>query len=161
MKRALVGGLLTASLIAGGAVAVAASSDGKDLNATPDKRAARTLANTPDDIISEDGVSRVFGANRYETAVALSQAYLWDNTNTIAVYIASGLDYPDALALGLSNFQDGPLLLVTPTNIPLATRTELERLQPCYIDVIGGTGAISNTVFNSLKAYADPALCGE
>ena len=53
----------------------------------------------------------------------------------------------------------GPLLLVTETGIPRATRDELARLQPCFIDVLGGTTVINNTVFQDLKAYADPTLC--
>lgn len=160
MKRVLASGILTASLLAGGAVAVA-SSTSKDLTDAPGKGSERAFSasHEPQDIISEEGVTRIFGGNRYETAVAVSQAYGWDETNTAAVYIATGTDYADALAIGVTNLGDGPLLLVTPTNIPLATRDELSRLQPCYIDLLGGTSAISNTVFTNLKAYADPSLC--
>lgn len=162
MKRALASGLITASLIAGGAVAVAAVTT-KDPTDVPGKGVERPLVSShgPQDLVSEDGVTRVFGANRYATAAAISQAYGWDELNTIAVYLASGEDYPDALSIGLTNFGDGPLLLVSPTSIPTATRNELTRLQPCFIDVIGGTSSVSDTVFDKLKAYADPALCEE
>lgn len=105
-------------------------------------------------------MTRLSGTNRYATAALLSQAYLWDETNTIAVYIANGQNYPDAHAVGLSNFGDGPLLLVTQTGIPTATRNELMRLKHCYIDVLGGTGVISDSVFQELKTYANPGLCG-
>lgn len=162
MKRVLATGVLTASLIAGGAVAVATINT-KDLADTPGKGAARSFSAThlPQDVITEDGVSRIFGVDRYGTAAAISQAYGWTFDNTGTVYIASGADYPDALAIGLSHFMDGPLLLVSKTGIPKATRDELTRLEPCFIHVMGGTGAVNPTIFTNLKTYANPSLCGE
>jgi len=120
-----------------------------------------TAETAPQDFIYEDGVARVWGDNRYETAAAISEAYGWTFDNTGSVYIAGGNGYPDALAIGLSHLMDGPLLLVTATNIPGATRAELERLQPCYIHIMGGPTVVSDAVFTQLKAYADPTLCGE
>lgn len=161
MKRVLASGILTASLIAGGVVALAASNT-KDLADTPIKSQRTMSASaTPQDWIEEDGVIRVWGANRYATAAAISDAYGWTFENTGSVYIANGRDYPDALAIGVSHLMDGPLLLVTPTSIPQATRDELQELEPCYIHVMGGTTAVNKTVFDNLKAYANPALCEE
>ncbi|WP_114907853.1 cell wall-binding repeat-containing protein [Ornithinimicrobium murale] len=172
MKREIASGILSLSLVAGGALAglvVADATGGTDSG--PDRATGRSVVKTaggqhqqagqPQEVISEDGVNRVFGDNRYATAAAVAQAYGWDGSNTIAVYIASGESYPDALGIGLSHWGDGPLLLVSKANIPSATREELERLQPCFIDVQGGSGAISDAVFKDLKAYADPSLCEE
>lgn len=64
-------------------------------------------------------------------------------------------------ALGPSVFDDGPLLLVKEGSIPNASRNTLSTLQPCYINVVGGEGVISDTVFDELKDYADPSLCEE
>lgn len=163
MNRQLASAILSVSLVAGGALAGAAIATQDTDDATVTKGSPRVLASgvAPQDIIYEDGVSRVWGANRYATAAAISEAYGWTPEITASVYIASGQDYPDALAIGLSHLMDGPLLLVTQTNVPSATRTELQRLKPCYIHVIGGTGAVNATVFNTLKSYADPTLCEE
>ena len=54
---------------------------------------------------------------------------------------------PASAALG------GPLLLVTPTSIPAATRWELQRLQAKRIVILGGTGVVSSTVAGQLDAY--------
>lgn len=157
MKHRIASGILSVSLVAGGAlVGVAIAGDDR---ADRGSHRSELLRSAPQEVITDGGVSRIFGANRYETATAVSQAYGWDMTNTIAVYIASGADYPDALGIGLSHLHDGPLLLVSQSGIPSTTRAELERLQPCFIDIQGGTAAISDRVFRQLKPYADPTLC--
>ena len=38
-------------------------------------------------------------------------------------------------------------------------RASLAELQPCFIDVMGGTGSISQTVFNLLDPYTNPERC--
>lgn len=164
MKRELASGILSVSLILGGALAGAAmvTKDSGDTTGTTGTDRVRTADHgTPQDIISEDGVTRIWGTNRYATAAQISEAYGWGPDNVVAVYIASGLNYPDALAIGLSSLGDGPLLLVKDDAIPPATRAELTRLQPCYIDVLGGTGVINDAVFEELKSYADPTACEE
>ena len=113
----------------------------------------------PQDVIAENGVNRVFGDNRYATAVAVAETYGWTYENTSAVYIASGMGYADALAIGPSMLGDGPLLLVRDTKIPDETREALELLQPCFIDVMGGTVSVSDGVFEELQQYAHPELC--
>jgi putative cell wall-binding protein len=44
-------------------------------------------------------------------------------------------------------------LLVAKDSVPAATATELGRLDPSQIVVVGGTGVISNQVMNDLEAY--------
>ncbi|WP_256837577.1 cell wall-binding repeat-containing protein [Ornithinimicrobium faecis] len=160
MRRPFAIGVLSLALVTGGAVAGAAIAT-KDAEA--DRSTARhhrsILADRPDEIISDGAVTRIFGANRFATAAAIAEAYGWTGDNTIAVYIASGAEYPDALAIGLSSLQDGPLLLVNPSTIPSATREALTSLKPCYIDVLGGKQAINDSVLKQLKVYADPAPC--
>lgn len=114
---------------------------------------------TPQDVVHEDGVSRIFGDNRYGTAAAIAEAYGWDFSNTLVVYIASGQQLPDALALGPSTFDDGPLLLVRQDGIPSETRRMLGELEPCFIEVVGGTEVINKQVFNGLKQFANPEYC--
>jgi putative cell wall-binding protein len=69
-------------------------------------------------------------------------------------YVATGLDFPDALAGGpAAGIQGGPVLLTEKGRLPPATRDELARLRPGRIVVLGGTGAVSATVAQQLQAY--------
>ena len=99
------------------------------------------------------GVGRIAGANRYETAAALSaSAY---GTGATDVMVATGADFPDALAGSAAAGRLGmPVLLTLPTQLPAATRTELDRLNPQRIWVLGGTSVISEGVRAALVPYA-------
>ena len=105
-----------------------------------------------------DGVvSRVEGADRYATAAALSADAFVAPTPT--VFIATGQSFADALTGGaaISGTVGGPVLLVLRDSIPAATATELQRLAPADIIVLGGTAAVSNAVLAQLDQYAtDP-----
>jgi putative cell wall-binding protein len=46
----------------------------------------------------------------------------------------------------------GPLLLVTPTQLPSVTKTELQRLGPDKVFVLGGAGAVSDGVVRAIDA---------
>jgi putative cell wall-binding protein len=97
---------------------------------------------------------RVAGTNRYETATAISQ--VWDYATTYTVYVATGANFPDALGGGPAAAVEGaPILLVESNGIPATTASELARLQPYRIVVLGGTGVISDAVLSSLGAYAE------
>ncbi len=90
-------------------------------------------------------VSRLAGANRYTTAVAISQAYF--SPGVPVAYLATGTNFPDALAGGPPGGKfGGPVLLVQPTAIPAAVQAELVRLNPAKVVILGGTGAVSGAV---------------
>jgi putative cell wall-binding protein/uncharacterized protein YkwD len=96
---------------------------------------------------------RISGADRYATAAALSSASFGSKVSV--AYIATGADFPDALAAGpAAAHAGGPVLLVAKNELPAPTATELARLKPDRIVVLGGTGAVSNAVLNALKPYA-------
>lgn len=98
-------------------------------------------------------IERYAGADRYATAALVSSRTFTSPVPT--VYIATGATYPDALTGGAAAASDGgPVLLVTHSSIPLATRTEIQRLAPQRIVVLGGTSAISPTVFDQLDRLA-------
>jgi len=70
-------------------------------------------------------------------------------------YIATGLNFPDALAgAAVAGSQGAPILLVLPDSIPAATAAELARLQPGRIVILGGAGVVSDGVANAAKAAA-------
>ena len=99
---------------------------------------------------------RIAGADRYSTAVEISKA-AWD-PGVDSVYVATGSNFPDALA-GSAIATDGPILLTATTGIPSATAAELSRLNPGRIVILGGTGAVSASVQTQLGAYtAGPVI---
>jgi putative cell wall-binding protein len=98
-------------------------------------------------------VTRVFGADRYETAAALSAAYVASGVDE--VYVATGADFADALSAAAAAGANGaPLLLVTPSGIPAATAAELTRLGPDRITLVGGETAVAPAVEAALEPFA-------
>lgn len=97
-------------------------------------------------------VERMSGSNRYGTAAAISRSAFAGTVDT--VYIANGLNYPDALAGGpAATVDNAPLLLVGDNTIPSETALELARLQPAEIKVLGGSSVVTDQVMNSLATY--------
>ncbi|QKJ20298.1 cell wall-binding repeat-containing protein [Microbacterium hominis] len=102
--------------------------------------------------ISGPAVDRLSGATRYDTAIAVSRrAY---PTTAPVVYLATGANYPDALAAAPAAVaQGGPLLLVPSTGtVPAAVLTRIAQLAPSRVVVVGGTGAVSTAVVAQVRA---------
>ncbi|MFD6053092.1 cell wall-binding repeat-containing protein [Agromyces sp. NPDC060279] len=98
------------------------------------------------------GQTRLAGASRYDTAVSVSKRY---SPGVPAVFVATGTNFPDALsAAAAAALLGGPLLLTTPAALPGSVASEITRLAPQRIYVVGGTGAVSNGVMRALKAIA-------
>jgi len=89
------------------------------------------------------------GADRYSTAAQVSKETFPAGVDT--VYVATGANYPDALAGSAASGGTGPILLVSKASIPAATLTELRRLKPRKIIVLGGTGVVSSSVESALR----------
>ncbi|MBA3740404.1 MAG: cell wall-binding repeat-containing protein, partial [Chloroflexi bacterium] len=97
-------------------------------------------------------VTRLAGADRYATAVQVSRAS-YGSAGSDVVFVATGSNYPDGLAGGpVAALVPGPLLLVAPTQLPGIVATELDRLDPMKVYVLGGTGSISDGVVRSIDA---------
>jgi putative cell wall-binding protein len=95
-------------------------------------------------------VERVGGANRYETAARLS-ASAFPTADT--VYIATGLNYPDALAgVPAAALRDAPILLVGNGPIPTSVVAELQRLSPTTVYILGGPVAVPNAVASQIAS---------
>ncbi len=100
--------------------------------------------------------TRVSGADRYETAVALSERYFPSGAGTVV--LATGTGFADALAgAPLAASLDAPLLLTRPTGAPESVRVEIARLQPARLVAVGGTAAVSQADLTSLAALAGGA----
>ncbi|MBW3664893.1 MAG: cell wall-binding repeat-containing protein [Actinobacteria bacterium] len=110
-----------------------------------------TTATTLESIVRE--VARLAGLNRYETAARVPADSFPDGAST--VYVATGINFPDALAAGpVAGRADAPILLVTTDAVPEATATELRRLGPTNIVVLGGDAAVSPGVERQLVGFA-------
>ncbi len=97
------------------------------------------------------GITRLAGADRYATSVAVSRAHFDPGG---VVYVATGELFPDALAAGPAAARDrGPVLLVRQNQIPGVVAEELERLSPSRIVIVGGPGAVSSAVESALGTY--------
>jgi len=101
-------------------------------------------------------VRRLAGTNRYATAVEISKNAFPSGANV--VYLATGENYPDALAAGpVAGLAGGPILLTTPTSLPSVTAAEIRRLSPATVVIMGGEAAVSSTVATAV-ARLGPAV---
>ena len=98
-------------------------------------------------------VQRLAGADRYATSAAISRANFAPGVPI--AYLAVGTNFPDALAAGpAAATVGGPILLVAQNTIPAVIATELARLKPVKIVIVGGVAVVSNTVLAAAKKYA-------
>lgn len=98
-------------------------------------------------------VVRAAGVDRYATAAAVSREAFPNGAQT--VYLASGRDFPDAVAASAAAGAAGaPVLLTLPTALPGSTVTEIKRLGATRIVIVGGRGVVSNAVATAAKKLA-------
>jgi putative cell wall-binding protein len=98
-------------------------------------------------------VTRLAGANRYVTSVEISKHGFPDGADTVV--IATGTVFADALAGAPAAVEwDAPVLLTDPNALPAVIAAEITRLDPNRIVVLGGTAAVTSTVFDALAAIA-------
>jgi putative cell wall-binding protein len=98
------------------------------------------------------GYGRIAGADRYATAAAISTNTF--NPGVPVAYVTTGEHWPDALATVPHAIRArGPLLLTQQGQMPQALKSELSRLRPGRIIVVGGPSAVSEAVFTELHGY--------
>lgn len=105
--------------------------------------------------------TRIAGANRYETAVALSNSSFPSGLSRDAIVVATGLNFPDALAVApLAGRLFAPVLLVG-TTLPTSVRDEITRLYAgkatAHVYLAGGTGAVSDSVKVAIRTAVQAA----
>jgi putative cell wall-binding protein len=94
-------------------------------------------------------VARVEGADRYATAAAISQR--WEASDV--VYLATGANFPDAIAAGpVAAIEGAPILLTRRDVLPAVTLDALSRLSPRRVVLLGGDSVISTTVERQLRS---------
>jgi putative cell wall-binding protein/Tol biopolymer transport system component len=104
---------------------------------------------------TSSAVARWSGPDRFATAAAISSAMF--RTGAGIVFVATGANFPDALAGGpAGGSMIGPILLTTAGALPAVTAAEVQRLQPTKIVVLGGAAAVSDAVMAELAALSGP-----
>lgn len=94
--------------------------------------------------------NRIYGDDRYETNVKISEELFKEKVETIV--LASGEEYADALSAAPLAFKNNGPILLTPSNfLSSHTKNEIKRLSPKKVIVIGGIGAISKNVCDEIK----------
>lgn len=93
---------------------------------------------------------RLDGLNRYDTNISILKEFekKIDFTN---LYVASGKNFPDALSgSALAASKGSPIILVD-SSLPQITKSYLKLQSTKNINIIGGTGVISDSLKNTLK----------
>jgi putative cell wall-binding protein len=112
-------------------------------------------ATTATQLSAWGAIARLSGANRYETAVEISQHLYPTDGSADTVVIATGTGFADALAgATLAALGNGPVLLTQPGALPEVVRQEILRLDPDNIVVLGGPAAVSDAVLTELNGLA-------
>ncbi len=92
-------------------------------------------------------VQRIMGADRYETAVELAREYLPPAVEE--VFIATGLNFPDALAGGVLAAKRGSGVLLVRgdrSTLPESLETFLAERGITRATILGGTSAVSEGI---------------
>lgn len=107
-----------------------------------------------DDVADALGATeRIGGSNRWATAVLVAERA--ESTSTR--YVASGLNWPDALAgSALAGSEGAAILLTRPAVLPAATEAAIIGTAPTRVTVLGGTAVVSEEVAEALEALLGP-----
>lgn len=101
-----------------------------------------------DGVELKDKVLRVYGENRYTTAIETSRKAFKLSDKVI---LAKGEDFPDALTgTTLANFYNAPILLTRKDTLNKETLEEIKRLETKEVFLLGGTEAFSQRVEDDL-----------
>ena len=100
---------------------------------------------------TKNAITRIAGANRYDSAAVISRAM---NKTSDTVIIATGLTFNDALvAVPLASVYNAPLLLATEKHITAQTEAELKRLGAKNVIVVSTNGAVGDGAKAELSGY--------
>lgn len=104
-------------------------------------------------------LSRLWGPDRYSTATAISRAVFG---SARAVHLATGLNFPDAVAAAPAAARSAsPLLLTQTATLPATTVAELTRLQPTRVAILGGPAVVSDAVYPQIAGAGGYTLVGQ
>ncbi|MBY1444476.1 N-acetylmuramoyl-L-alanine amidase [Clostridioides difficile] len=96
-------------------------------------------------------ITELTGSDRYETAVKISKEG-WKNGSDKVVIINGDVSIDGIISTPLATTYNAPILLVEKNNVPNSVKSELKRLNPKNIIIIGDENAISKTTANQIKS---------
>lgn len=98
-------------------------------------------------------IERIAGTDRYDVAIALAQRAYPGPARPTTVYVVNGGDFPDALGAGSAAAATGGIVMLVETgSLAAKIRTELQRLSPQRVVIVGGPASVSETVRSSLQS---------
>ncbi|CZR74370.1 N-acetylmuramoyl-L-alanine amidase LytC precursor [Clostridioides difficile] len=104
------------------------------------------------DSTSNVTVKKLKGADRFETAIKISQSG-WTKSDTVVIVNGEDKSMVDGLtATPLASVKNSPILLSSNEKLPQKTVEELKRLNPSKVIVIGGNNSMPNSVVEAIKA---------
>lgn len=99
-----------------------------------------------------DVVERIAGPDRFATTAAVDERVITEGTDT--VFVVTGLEFADALTgIPIAAVTRSAVLMVGADGIPPEVATELRRLQPRTIIVLGGTAAVTTQIESLLDQF--------
>ncbi|WP_440709286.1 cell wall-binding repeat-containing protein [Herbiconiux sp. YIM B11900] len=108
------------------------------------------------DLQAERSVDRIGGTDRFEVSANVSAKSFSGGADT--VFIASGEGFADALSVGpLAARAKSPLLLTARDTLPPSVASELKRLGPGQVVIVGGVASVSKATEAAIAASAPGA----
>ncbi len=96
-------------------------------------------------------ITELTGSDRYETAVKISKEG-WKNGSDKVVIINGDVSIDGIISTPLATTYNAPILLVEKNNVPANVKSELKRLNPKDVIIIGDENSISKTTANQIKS---------
>ena len=103
---------------------------------------------------------RLAGSDRYMTGIAIAEYGIREGiVSGSGVYVSTGQNYPDALAVGPASASTKQLTILVSTNVPLpqsvASFVSARSGSFSSIKIVGGTTAVSDAVAEAFKRLAE------
>ena len=103
------------------------------------------------------GVTRVEGADRYQTAVAIARRAAVGGVGTVdglrTAFVSTGLNFPDALGAGPLAYESNlPSFLTRTNDLPPEVAQAIRDLNIEHVVILGGTQAVTTNVETQLEA---------
>lgn len=93
------------------------------------------------------------GKDRYETSTKISKTGWTSGAKNVVIVNGNEKNMVDGLsATPFATIKDAPLLLSNGKTLPASTISELKRLNPTNVYVIGGTASMPESVISSIKS---------
>ena len=96
-------------------------------------------------------IRRIYGANRYSTCIAVNKSFQGMFTGK-AVCVATGTNFPDALAGGVLAAKKSSPLLLANSSLSAEQTSYLKSKKPSQIIAFGGTAAVPNSLIQKIGA---------